>query len=165
MKSLIPASFIIISISYYVNPEEASILIFCFLLVPLLLVLTWRIPLASISKATSICGTPPEGGEMPFRWKPYMAVPTLELDLSLPRICIFIHSWLPTESKNFPITSKENLCLIRSTIHSLLWHIAWYLATQCKLELWILFTEAIMTILKSHTARKGFTIVVFSFSQ
>ena len=43
--------------------------IFCSLPVPRSLAETCRMPLASMSKVTSICGTPRGAGGMPSRWK------------------------------------------------------------------------------------------------
>ena len=43
-------------------------MIFCSLLVPRSLAVTFRMPLASISKVTSICGTPRGAGGMLPSW-------------------------------------------------------------------------------------------------
>ncbi len=42
--------------------------IFCSLLVALSFAITFRMPLASMSKVTSICGTPRGAGGMPISW-------------------------------------------------------------------------------------------------
>ena len=55
-------------ISSSLSPDEASILILCCLFVPLSFAETLRIPLASISKVTSIWGTPLGAGGIPSRW-------------------------------------------------------------------------------------------------
>ena len=67
--SLALASSRIRWISCSVRPDEASMRIFCSLPVPLSLADTFRMPLASISKATSICGTPRGAAGIPSRWK------------------------------------------------------------------------------------------------
>ena len=56
------ASCFIFSISSSERPEDAVIRIDCSLLVPMSLAETLRIPLASRSKETSICGTPRGAG-------------------------------------------------------------------------------------------------------
>jgi hypothetical protein len=48
-------------------PLDASILMFCSLLVALSFATTDNIPLASISKVTSICGTPRIADGMPSK--------------------------------------------------------------------------------------------------
>ena len=49
--------------------EEAVMVIFCSLPVPRSLAETCTMPLASMSKETSICGTPRGAGAMPVRLK------------------------------------------------------------------------------------------------
>ncbi len=56
-------------ISCSVRPDDASMRIFCSLPVPLSLAETFRMPLASMSNVTSICGTPRGAAGMPSRWK------------------------------------------------------------------------------------------------
>ena len=51
------------------SPLEASIRILASLPVALSLAVTLRIPLASISNVTSICGSPRRAGMIPSRWK------------------------------------------------------------------------------------------------
>jgi hypothetical protein len=67
-SALASASFFHLSISSAVNPEEASIQ-YHDLPVPLSVAETLMIPLASISKVTSICGTPLGAGGKPSKWK------------------------------------------------------------------------------------------------
>ncbi len=55
-------------ISASVKPEEASIRIFCSLFVALSLADTFKIPLASTSKVTSIWGIPLGAGKIPSKW-------------------------------------------------------------------------------------------------
>ncbi len=68
-SALASASSFIFLISASVKPDEASIRIFCSLPVALSLAATCNIPLASISKVTSTCGTPRGAGGIPSRWK------------------------------------------------------------------------------------------------
>ena len=63
------ASLTIFSISLSLKPLDASIRIFCSLPVPRSLADTLRIPLASRSNSTSICGAPRDAGGIPSRWK------------------------------------------------------------------------------------------------
>ena len=63
-SSLALASAFIFSISSFDNEVDASILMDCSLPVPLSLADTFTIPFASISKVTSICGTPRGAGGM-----------------------------------------------------------------------------------------------------
>ena len=51
------------------RPDEAVMVIFCSLFVPLSLACTLTMPLASMSNVTSICGTPRGAGGIPSRWK------------------------------------------------------------------------------------------------
>ncbi len=62
------ASFIIRSMSCSLRPLEAVMVIFCSLPVPRSLALTCTMPLASMSKVTSICGMPRGAGGMPTSW-------------------------------------------------------------------------------------------------
>ena len=50
------------------SPEPALISIFCSLPVPRSFAETLRMPLASMSKPTSICGMPRGAGGMPVSW-------------------------------------------------------------------------------------------------
>ena len=61
------ASAFMRSISSLLRPEEASMRIACSLPVALSFADTLRIPLASMSNVTSICGTPRRAGAMPSR--------------------------------------------------------------------------------------------------
>src|SRR3990172_108837 len=63
------ASFFIRSISSFVRPDEAVIVMFCCLAVALSRAETFRIPFASMSNVTSTCGTPRGAGGIPSRWK------------------------------------------------------------------------------------------------
>ena len=67
-SALASASFTIFSISVSDNPVESVMVIFCSLPVPLSLAPTFRMPFASISKVTSICGIPRGAGGIPSRW-------------------------------------------------------------------------------------------------
>src|SRR5664279_426518 len=62
------ASLAIFSTSSLERPLELVMVIFCSLLVPRSLAVTLRMPLASISKVTSICGTPRGAGGMLPSW-------------------------------------------------------------------------------------------------
>src|ERR1039457_636444 len=62
------ASLAILSTSSFDRPEEEVMVIFCSLLVALSLAATFKIPLASISKVTSICGMPRGAGGMLPNW-------------------------------------------------------------------------------------------------
>ncbi len=62
------ASFTIFSTSSLLRPLEAVIVIFCSLPVPRSLAFTFRMPLASRSNVTSICGIPRGAGGIPSRW-------------------------------------------------------------------------------------------------
>ena len=50
------------------RPEPPSILICCWFPVPMSFAVTWMIPFASMSKATSTCGIPRGAGGMPTSW-------------------------------------------------------------------------------------------------
>ena len=63
------ASLTALLISSSLRFVEAVIVIFCSLFVPRSFALTFTIPLASISKVTSICGTPLGAGGIPVNWK------------------------------------------------------------------------------------------------
>jgi len=63
------ASFTMRWISDSLRPDDAVMVMRCSLAVPLSLACTLRMPLASMSKVTSICGTPRGAGGMPSRWK------------------------------------------------------------------------------------------------
>lgn len=69
VDSLALASAFIFSTSSLLRPLPASIRIFCSFPVPLSFAVTCRIPLASMSKITSICGTPRGAGGIPSRLK------------------------------------------------------------------------------------------------
>src|SRR4030066_191461 len=62
------ASLTIRSISSLARPVAAVIVIFCSLAVAVSFALTWRMPLASMSKVTSILGTPRGAAGIPSRW-------------------------------------------------------------------------------------------------
>src|SRR5439155_60739 len=62
------ASLTILSMSLSPSPEDASIRIFCSLPVALSLAVTCRMPFASMSNVTSICGTPRAAGGIPVSW-------------------------------------------------------------------------------------------------
>ena len=63
------ASFTILFISSSLRPLEPEIVMFCALPLALSLAETVKIPFASISKVTSICGTPRGAGIMPSKLK------------------------------------------------------------------------------------------------
>ena len=63
------ASLTIRSISSFGSAEPPEIVIVCSLPVPRSLAVTWTMPLASMSKVTSICGTPRGAGAMPVSSK------------------------------------------------------------------------------------------------
>src|SRR6185312_13812860 len=62
------ASLAIRSTSSLLRPEDDVIVIFWSLPVARSLAVTFRMPLASMSKVTSICGTPRGAGGIPVRW-------------------------------------------------------------------------------------------------
>ena len=68
-SALAAASSFILLISVSESPDEASIRIDCSFPVALSFADTFRIPLASMSKLTSICGTPRGAGGSPSKWK------------------------------------------------------------------------------------------------
>ena len=81
-----PASTIF-STSSFARPDEWVMVTFCSLPVALSLALTLRMPLASMSNVTSICGTPRGAGGMPVRWKrPEAAVVAGHLALTLQHV-------------------------------------------------------------------------------
>ena len=83
--------------------------IFCSLPVPRSLALTWRMPLASMSKVTSICGTPRGAGGIPSRWKlPNRLVVTAQLAFALKHMNL--HSWLIVAEveKDLAISESES---------------------------------------------------------
>ena len=94
------ASFFIFSISSLLNPLPASIRIFCSLPVPLSLALTCRMPLASMSKVTSTCGTPRGAGGMPSRLKVPRLLFWLDIGLSPCNTCICTPGWLSEAVEN-----------------------------------------------------------------
>ena len=94
------ASFFIFSISSSVSPEEASILISWDLLVALSSALTLIIPLASISKVTSICGTPLGDGGIPSKWNLPIVLLSLAIGLSPCNTCISTDGWLSAAVEN-----------------------------------------------------------------
>src|SRR5260370_43071 len=63
------ASLAIRSTSSLDKPEEELMVIFCSFLVARSMAVTLRMPLASISKVTSTCGTPRGAGGIPPSWK------------------------------------------------------------------------------------------------
>src|SRR3989338_2773436 len=63
------ASLLIFSTSSFDRPEEEVMVIFCSLPVPRSLALAFRMPLASMSKETSIWGMPLGAEGMPISWK------------------------------------------------------------------------------------------------
>ena len=66
-SALASASFTMFSISLSDKPVESVMVIFCSLLVPLSLAVTFKMPFASMSKVTSICGIPRGAGGIPSR--------------------------------------------------------------------------------------------------
>ncbi len=81
------ASLTICSISDSERPLEASIRIFCSLPVALSLAETCRMPLASMSKVTSICGMPRGAGGMPVSWNlPMVRLSRRHLALALEHV-------------------------------------------------------------------------------
>src|SRR5690554_2590295 len=95
-SALASASFFILSISSSVNPEEASMRISCDFPVPLSVADTWMIPLASISKVTSICGTPLCAGGIPSKWKRPIVLLSFAIGLSPCNTWISTEGWLST---------------------------------------------------------------------
>jgi hypothetical protein len=81
-------------ISCSARPDDAVMVIFCSLPVPRSLAETLTMPLASMSKVTSICGTPRGAGGMPTRWKR----PSVRLSRAISRspcsTCISTCVWL-----------------------------------------------------------------------
>ena len=88
------ASFFIFWISSSESPEEASILIFCSLPVALSLADTFSIPLASISKVTSICGTPLGAGGISANWNLPIVLLSVAIGLSPCNTWISTAGWL-----------------------------------------------------------------------
>jgi len=81
-------------ISCSVRPEEASMRIFCSLPVPLSLADTLRMPFASISKVTSIWGTPLGAAGIPSRWKRPIVLLSRAIWRSPCRMWISTDGWL-----------------------------------------------------------------------
>ena len=79
--ALASASFTIFSTSFSLRVEAPVIEMLCSLPLPLSLAVTLRMPLASMSKVTSIWGTPRGAGGMPSRRK----VPSDLLSLAISR--------------------------------------------------------------------------------
>ncbi len=80
--------------SLSVRPLDAVMVIFCSLPVPRSLAETWTMPLASMSKATSTCGTPRGAEGMPTRWN----LPSVRLSRAIGRspwsTCTSTDVWL-----------------------------------------------------------------------
>ena len=93
-SALASASFFIFSISSSVNPDEASILISWVLPVPLSTAVTLIIPLASMSKVTSICGTCLGAGGIPSKWNLPIVLLSAAIDLSPCKTWISTEGWL-----------------------------------------------------------------------
>ena len=91
VASLAFASAFIFSISSLLKPLPASILIFCSLPVPLSFACTLKIPFASISKVTSIWGTPLGAGGIPSKLK----IPKLLFWLAIGRSPCNTWIWTP----------------------------------------------------------------------
>ena len=81
-------------ISSSVSPDEASILMFCSLPVPLSFAETFRIPLASISKVTSTWGIPLGAGGMPSKWNLPIVLLSFAMGLSPCKTWISTDGWL-----------------------------------------------------------------------
>src|SRR3989442_74065 len=67
--ALASASFTILSISSLLRPDDDVMAMCCCLPVAVSFADTFRMPFASMSKVTSICGTPRGAGGIPSRWK------------------------------------------------------------------------------------------------
>ena len=87
-------------ISSCVKPDEASMRIACSLPVALSLALTLRMPFASMSKVTSICGTPRRAGAMPSRLNWPMLLFCAAIGRSPCNTCIVTAVWLSTAVEN-----------------------------------------------------------------
>src|SRR5258708_5728426 len=90
------ASAIIFWISCSVRPDEATMRVDCCLPVPRCLALTCAMPLASMSKATSICGTPRGAGGMPTSSKRASVLLSVAISRSPCRTCTLTMGWLST---------------------------------------------------------------------
>ena len=97
---LASASFTIFSISSSFNPPEAWIWIFCSFPVPLSFAETLTIPLASISKVTSICGTPLGAGAIPTSSKLPNILLSVAISLSPWSTLIDTAGWLSSAVEN-----------------------------------------------------------------
>ena len=78
------------------KPEDASILIDCSFPVPLSLADTFKIPLASISNVTSICGTPRGAGGISTKSKRPISLLSLNKERSPWPILNVTAGWLST---------------------------------------------------------------------
>ena len=88
------ASLRIFSISSFERPPAAVIVIFCSFWVPRSFAETFRMPFASMSNVTSICGTPRGAGGMPSRLKLPSALLSRAILRSPWKIAIVTAGWL-----------------------------------------------------------------------
>ena len=97
------ASFFIFSISLSLSPLDDSIVICCSLLVALSFAETFKIPFASISNDTSICGIPLGAGGIPSNVNlPSVLLPAA-CDLSPCKTCISTAGWLSAAVLNISV--------------------------------------------------------------
>ena len=94
------ASCRIFSISASLNPEDASIRILCSFPVALSLAFTLIIPFASISKLTSIWGTPLCAGGISFKWNFPIVLLSFAIGLSPCNTCNSTDGWLSAAVEN-----------------------------------------------------------------
>src|SRR3989442_441119 len=94
------ASAIIFWISRSVRPEDATMRMLCCFPVPRSLALTWTMPFASMSNATSIWGTPRGAGGMPTSSKRASVLLSVAISRSPCRTCTFTIGWLSTAVEN-----------------------------------------------------------------